>query len=184
MMAMEPTKRVLRETADPRYRRGAQTARDGRALQSRHANGQPGPLRGRVSPPVRIRLGRASSAMSPKPIAGPTAPTAASGRVRQRCRCLPGCIGIRGSARRPTGIITPTCIRTNGMAGMISATAPSATWVAMCWKAFSGRSRPNTRPASRRRYSRRQQRALSDWRAPAMGHSRARRHAAAEGLLV
>ena len=76
----------------------------------------------------------------------------ANGGIGPRPPTLPvpqECIGIRGLARRRIGISIPTFIRTNGMAGMILATAPSATWVAMSWKGFSGRSKPSIQPASK-----------------------------------
>ena len=59
-------------------------------------------------------------------IVGQTAPTAASARVRRRCRSPRACsaLGIHGSAPRRIEIIIPTYTRTNGTAGTISATAP------------------------------------------------------------
>ena len=59
MMAMQLGKGgLLRKAALPRHRRSPQTARHGPRIQSPHPNGQPGPLRGRLPAPVRIRLGR------------------------------------------------------------------------------------------------------------------------------
>ena len=93
--------------------------------------------------------GPARSAKSPRLIAGPTAPTVVRGRVHRNCLCPPACIGTNGSGRRLIAISTMTSIHTNGMAGMISATAPSATWVVTCLMVFIGRSRSSIRPASR-----------------------------------
>src|SRR2546427_4857115 len=61
-----------------------------------------------------------------RPIAGQTAPTAARGRDRRLRPFLRDCIGTNGSDQRLTGIFTRTCTRTNGTAGLISATVRSA----------------------------------------------------------
>ena len=107
--------------------------------QGAHADGQPGPLRRRLSPAVRVRLGRRDRQRSPRPTVGPIAPTAAAARGRRPSRCPRACTGTSGSARPRTAISTAICIRTSGTAGTISATARWATWPATCSTASTGR---------------------------------------------
>ena len=141
--------RVLREAALPRHRRGPQAARAWPASPRPPPKWATRAIARTATAGSANSSGPASSATSRRPIAGPTAPMAASGRARPRCRRPPACIGTPGLAPPPTATTTRTCTRTSGMAGMTSATVRSATWAATCWTACSGRSRSITPPASR-----------------------------------
>ena len=131
--------RVLREAAVPRHRRSPPAGRNGPPVQVADADGQPGPLRGRLPPALRIRLGRRDRQhhrdaqldrprqrrQRPAPATQPVARRPALGRVDR-----PGAV---------PRVTTTTCTRTNGTGGTTSATARWATWAATCWTASSGR---------------------------------------------